>query len=240
MGTDSSDIYVAGFIPARYNSVRLPGKLLMRLGGRSILNHVYDQVEKCHHLDQVSIVVDHDLLEQESYRMGAHTIRSQKNFTCGTDRCIDAIEQTVTADYLINIQADQPYIDPEIIDHLIMTMRSDDSIDIASLSTTSLCFDTSSDIVKVTIDADANAIDFYRDAPSGQKVYRHIGVYGFTKYAYMRIKKLPPTYREDKLRLEQLRWMDHGLKIRMIAVDHEPITVDTPSDLTVLQDQYEY
>lgn len=232
--------YVAAFIPARYNSVRLPGKLLMRVGDKSILHHVYGQAKKCKLIDQVTIVVDHDLLERESIRIGADTIRSQQNYTCGTDRCIAAIQHTVTADYLINIQADQPHIDPEVIDRLVEVLKSDDSIDIASLCTTTVCDDCSSDVVKVSIDSSGNAIDFYREAPVGEDVYQHIGVYGFRKSAYERIKQLEPTYREDKLRLEQLRWLDHGFNIRMIKVDHKPISIDTKSDLLMLQEQYEY
>ncbi len=238
-GKESKE-YVAAFIPARFNSVRLPGKLLMRVGDKSILRHVYEQAKKCKLIDQITVVVDHDLLERESVRIGADTIRSQQNFTCGTDRCIAAIQHTVTADYLINIQADQPHIDPEIIDRLIEQLRSDDSTDIASLCTTTPCQDASSDVVKVSIDPSGNAIDFYREAPIGQEVFQHIGVYGFRKRAYEQIRQLESTYREDKLRLEQLRWLDHGLKIRMIKVNHQPLSVDTASDLLMLQEQYEY
>ena len=232
--------YVAAFIPARYNSVRLPGKLLMRVGDKSILQHVYEKAKKCKLIDQVTVVVDHDLLERESIRIGADTIRSQQNFTCGTDRCIAAIQHTVTADYLINIQADQPHIDPTIIDRLVEVLRTDDTIHIASLCTTNLCEDSSSDVVKVSIDTDGNAIDFFRSAPAEFKVFQHIGVYGFKKSAYEQIRHLKPTYREDKFRLEQLRWLDHGLKIRMIKVNHQPRSVDTESDLVMLQEQYEY
>ena len=232
--------YVAAFIPARYNSVRLPGKLLMRVGDKSILQHVYDQTKKCKLLDQVTIVVDHDLLEGESVRIGADTIRSQQNFTCGTDRCIAAIQHTVTADYLINVQADQPHIDPAIIDHLVEVLKSDDSIDIASLCTAAICKDDCSDVVKVAVDPSGHAIDFYRESPTDMEVYQHIGVYGFRKKAYEHIKQLEPTYREDKLRLEQLRWLDHGLSIKMIKVDHQPVSIDTKSDLLMLQEQYEY
>ena len=220
--------------------MRLPGKLLMRVGDKSILQHVYDQVKQCKLIDQVTVVVDHDLLEKESIRMGAETIRSQQNFTCGTDRCIAAIQHTVTADYLINVQADQPHIDPEIIDHLVEFLKSDKSIDIASLCTTTRCEDPSSDVVKVSIDPSGNASDFYREAPLDIEVYQHIGVYGFRKRAYEQIRKLEPTYREDKLRLEQLRWLDHDLNIKMIKVDHQPISVDTKSDLLMLQEQYDY
>lgn len=232
--------YVAAFIPARYNSVRLPGKLLMRVGDKSILQHVYDKAKQCRLLDQVTVVVDHDLLERESLRIGAETIRSQQNFTCGTDRCIAAIKHTVTADYMINIQADQPHIDPGVIDRLVRELKTDDSIDIASLCTQTFCNNTSSDVVKVSIDPSGNAMDFYRQAPIDQGVHQHIGVYGFRKSAYEHIRQLEPTYREDKLRLEQLRWLDHGLNIRMIKVDHQPISIDTESDLLMLQEQYDY
>ncbi len=235
---------VAIFIPARYASQRFDGKLLELIGERTILHHVYNRVIQSTLASSVTIVVDDNRLEQEAKYIEAATIMSEGVFRCGSDRCMAAYQDMAKDDILINVQADQPFIDPKIIDQLISTMISDTSIEIASLRTKNKSRAKGKQVVKVSIDDKDDAVDFYRVLPldpdvQKQDLYRHIGVYGFRKSAVDQIRKLDISKREEELSLEQLRWLDHGMKIRMVGVDYNPLSVDQPEDLKSIIDQYE-
>jgi len=223
--------HVLALIPARYASSRLPGKLLKRIKGRSILDRVYHQVARCTTLSDHAIILDHALLQQEAERIGARYVVNDGAFICGTDRCINSMDSFIEPSILINVQGDQPFIDPSAIDALVEAMLQDPTISIATLRTDTPCDNISPHIVKVYVDQEGWATRFSRQSHQDQMGYQHIGVYGFRRAIIDVIKELAPTANEQSQSLEQLRWMDHSLAIYTVPVAHVPLSIDIPDDL---------
>jgi len=135
------------------------------------------------------------------------------------------------AEIIINVQADQPFLDPDIITDLATAMRKDPDIEIASLMSADICENEVNHIVKVNVDEGGYARSFVR-SPDAQEIYHHhIGVYGFRASVVQSLSELRPSKNELDLSLEQLRWMDAGYKIRMVAVDHHPHSIDVPEQI---------
>ena len=227
-------------VPARYQSKRLPGKLLKKIGKLSVLGHVYHSLLKCSMIDTLSFVVDHELLANEMEELGAPYIVNNKPYSCGTDRCLGSLKNFEVFDYLVNVQADQPELDPLMVDHFIAEMIRQTDSQIWSVRTTSPCRSTNTNTVKVDEDENGFAIDFYRSLPSEVVTYRHMGVYGFHRGVVDSLVKLQPSQRELSLGLEQLRWMDAGYNIKMIPFNTSSESIDTQEDMESLQAKHEH
>ena len=228
---------VIGIIPARYNSTRFPGKPLIDIKGKSMIQRVYEQCKKSAQLNDVIIATDDNRIIQHTEKFKGKTILTSKHHASGTDRCNEVIKNlNINYDLIVNIQGDEPYISPDQIDQIIDVLTNSNS-GIATLAKKITEKNILLDIntPKILFDENTNtAIDFLRSIkkPDPKKsYYKHIGVYGFRTDILKEICSLTPGKREVKEKLEQLRWLENGYKIGVGVTNHESISIDTPEDL---------
>ena len=228
-----------GIIPARYNSSRLPGKPLADIMGTSMIQRVYEQATKCKELRKVIVATDDERISFHVKSFGGNVIMTSKNHESGTDRCGEAFEKiNEHFDIIINIQGDEPFIEPFQISQLI-SLFNDENVKIATLSKkienyTSL---TDENRVKVFVDEENNAKSFVRNYEISEEefhndnFYKHIGIYAFRPSVLEEITKLCSSKNEKKLNLEQLRWLDNKFKIMVGITELESQPVDTIEDI---------
>jgi 3-deoxy-manno-octulosonate cytidylyltransferase (CMP-KDO synthetase) len=207
-------------IPARYGSTRLPRKVLLKETGKYLMQHTYEKVLKCELVDRIIIATDARRVFKAGREFGAEVKMTSKRHTCGTERVAE-VAGDLPYQYIINVQADEPEIDPRAIDKIIITLQRNKNIDIATL-VTPLKKNEIPDLnkVKALLDRGNFALEFVRyiPEPGGRKYYRHIGIYGYTKKAVLRFIKLPLSASENTLKLEQLRALENGIKIKAIII----------------------
>ncbi len=239
--------YFAGIIPARYASSRFPGKPLAMIGGKPMIQRVFEQASKS--LETVYVATDDSRIFDTVTGFGGKAIMTSQEHRSGTDRCAEAAEgimkeNGVRLDVVINIQGDEPFIRPEQID-LLMSCFNDRSVDIATLvrkvEPGEDIFDPNSP--KVVLDKWRNAIyfsraaiPFLRDVKENQWTYQHVyykhpGLYAYKTVTLNTITTLPVSPLEKAESLEQNRWLENGFKIRTALTDWESICIDTPDDL---------
>jgi 3-deoxy-manno-octulosonate cytidylyltransferase (CMP-KDO synthetase) len=233
-----------GIIPARYASTRFPGKPLVDIAGKSMIERVYEQAKKSS-LRQVIVATDDERIRKAVTAFGGEVSMTSIDHQSGTDRCAEVIQKlNLKADAVINIQGDEPFIDPRQID-LVCSCFDDDTVQLATLvkkvSNPEILFNPNSP--KVILDKDQNAIYFSRhpipyvrgidntDWISKHTFYQHIGIYGYRPDTLMKITRLPVSSLEKSESLEQLRWIENGLKIRTAITTLETLAIDTPDDL---------
>ncbi|MFA4983759.1 MAG: 3-deoxy-manno-octulosonate cytidylyltransferase [Candidatus Omnitrophota bacterium] len=232
---------VIGVIPARYSSTRFNGKVLADLCGKPLLQHVWERAKEARLLDELMIACDDERVFQAASGFGAKTVMTAKAHACGTDR-ISEVVNPLDVRIVINIQADEPLIHPTMIDALAQTLLDDGSLSMATLmhkiDDTALIHDPH--VVKVTVDKNGFALYFSRApipfcAPNSEvgtpDYYKHIGLYAYTKDFLFVYKNLPVSRLEQIERLEQLRVLQEGYRIKVIETKHDTIGVDTPEDL---------
>lgn len=235
---------ILGIIPARYASTRFPGKPLVQIDGKSMIQRVYEQAVKSTSLSEVVVATDDERIAAEVSNFGGRFVMTGDNHLSGTDRCAEVISRNPVFDAVINIQGDEPYINPLQID-LVASCFDDKEVQIATLikeiHTDAELFNTN--IPKVVINHRQQAIYFSRQTipylrnhdkeqwVSAHQFYKHIGIYGYTCPALLKITKLPPSALELSESLEQLRWVEHGYIIQTKVTDIETIAIDTPEDL---------
>jgi 3-deoxy-manno-octulosonate cytidylyltransferase (CMP-KDO synthetase) len=237
----------AAIIPARYASSRFPGKPLVMLGGKTMIQRVYEQAQKS--VDLVYVATDDERIHDAVNKFGGKAVMTSKDHFSGTDRCAEAVEKIIgetgqKIDIVLNIQGDEPFIRPEQID-LLKSCFSDKKVQIATLIRKT---GPGEDIfnpnqVKVILDYEGNAIYFSRTAIpfyrgldqqlwSKEHVFlKHLGLYAYTTEILKKITLLPRTPLEMAESLEQNRWLENGLKIMTAVTDIESISIDTPDDL---------
>ena len=235
---------VLGIIPARYASTRFPGKPLAMIKGKTMIRRVVEQAWKSK-LDAVVVATDDMRIADEVLGFGGQYVLTDPNHRSGTDRCREALDTLETQyDAVVNIQGDEPFIDPRQINALV-DLISDDNTPIASLARRIDDEDAlfSTNTVKVVMDKDCKALYFSRNTiPFMRNVareqwlengafYQHIGIYAYKAEVLRQIAALPPSKLEMAESLEQLRWIENGLPIRMAVTDLMNISIDTPSDL---------
>ena len=238
---------ILGVIPARYNSSRFPGKPLSDIGGKSMIERVYRQAKKCKSLDAVFVATDDERIFTHVKSFGGEVLMTGKH-NSGTERC-NALYKSFNKkfDIIINIQGDEPLINPEQISQLADCFLEKD-IAIATLAkqikTDEQLLDENT--VKVMFDKNNFALNFSRLAIPQPKsfdvkkwfvlntFYKHIGIYGYSAKALEKICELEPTKRELNERLEQLRWLENGYKIKVGITTFESISVDVPKDIEKL------
>lgn len=236
-----------GIIPARYASTRFPGKPLVDIAGKSMIQRVYEQAVKSKRLDTVIVATDDERIQKHVTDFGAPVVLTAATHQSGTDRCAEVIAATPGFDIAINIQGDEPYIDPEQIDLLVDCFLKKE-VQIATLikriTTMDVLFNPN--IPKVVIDHSGKAIYFsrqtipyFRNAPSQDwpylhTYYKHIGIYGYRTSVLAELTNLPVSTLERAESLEQLRWLEHGYHIQTAETTFETLAVDTPEDLEKL------
>ncbi len=204
--------------------------------GKSILKHVYDSVQKCTALERTIITTGDRRLLDIASDLGCDVVYSSGSYRCGTDRIVGSVRYFQDYDIIVNVQCDQVNIPPKIIDDLVRHMRNDPGIPIASLRSASASNSTSVNEVKVEVDSDDFAVDFYRELPRNTRVYHHAGIYAYTMEILEFIGALRPTKREIELHLEQLRWLANDIAIKMYPAEELPVSINVPSDIEKIYD----
>lgn len=225
-------------IPARYGATRFPAKLMQLLGNKTVICHTYEATVATGLFNNVFVVTDSDIIFNEITSHGGRAIKSKNTHESGSDRIAEAIAD-MDADVVINVQGDEPFIRKEPLEKLVQ-LFNDPMVQVASLMRKISGKEElhSSSAVKVVVSKSNDALYFSRspipfvanetvDPPH----YLHIGVYGFRKQALLNFTKWPTGVLEQTEKLEQLRYLENGVPIRMALVDFKSVAIDTPEDL---------
>ncbi|TGV01127.1 3-deoxy-manno-octulosonate cytidylyltransferase [Flavivirga rizhaonensis] len=232
---------IISMIPARYSASRFPGKLMQDLGGKTVILRTYEATVATNLFDGVFVVTDNKIIYDEIVSNGGKAIMSKKEHDCGSDRIAEAVE-FMDIDIVINVQGDEPFTDRESLAKLIEVFKEDHDkkIDLASLMVhiTDLDEINNPNTVKVIVDQSNFAlyysrspIPYPREKNVGVKYYKHKGVYAFRKEAILDFYKLPMLPLEASEKIECIRYLEYGKRIKMIETDIEGVEIDTPEDL---------
>ncbi len=245
---------VAAIIPARYNATRFPGKPLALLKGKPLIQHVYENAERSNLIEAVVVATDDRKIFDAVIKFGGNAVMTSGSHESGTDRIAEAAEN-IECEYIINVQGDEPFIRPEMIDDVVNLLYNDERVSISTLAKriTDMHEILSPHVVKVVMDDDGFAlyfsrapIPFYRDKweiesrvmsqESRDKLstffcYKHIGIYGFRKNILMQFTSLPQSRLEKIEKLEQLRALAAGMKIKVKETEFDTFGIDTIEDL---------
>lgn len=240
-------------IPARYGSTRFPGKVLADLGGKPLLQYPYEAARASKLVSEVLIATDSEEVLKAAESFGARAVMTSPEHPSGTDRVAE-VAGPRDADIVINLQADEPLIRTEMIDSVIKLLLDDTEAEMGTLakemSSTEDIFNPN--VVKVVVDHKGYAlyfsrapIPFYRDLyqyrgylrfeAKQARALKHIGIYGYRKETLLRLTSLPQSPLEMAEKLEQLRALYHGIKLKVALTEHDTIGVDTPEDLEHLR-----
>ncbi|OKS85500.1 3-deoxy-manno-octulosonate cytidylyltransferase [Mucilaginibacter polytrichastri] len=239
---------ILGIIPARYASTRFPGKPLVDIGGKSMIQRVYEQAKKCVSISEVVVATDDDRIFDHVHAFGGKAVMTSAEHQSGTDRCAEVAILHPEYDVIINIQGDEPYIDPEQLTK-VATCFTDPETQLATLIKKVLTEEELHNVnsPKVIINRFAEAIYFSRSPLPhirGQQpanwlqhftYFKHIGVYGYRADILQQITKLPISSLEKAESLEQLRWIENGYRIKVAETELETHAIDTPEDLLKLK-----
>lgn len=236
---------IVGIIPARYASTRFPGKPLIDIRGKSMIQRVYEQASKSSSLDKVVVATDDERIKEHVLAFGGYVVMTAEDHPSGTDRCWDALQQVEGKyDYVINIQGDEPFIDPSQIDTLAAVLK-DGSTELATLiipvDNHEVLFDMGE--VKVVLNDNMEGMYFSRmvipyikGVPQGNwhqhhDYYRHVGMYAYRTDVLEKLTALPVSSLEKAESLEQLRWLQKGFKIKCAITQFDSHCIDTPEDV---------
>ena len=236
---------IIGIIPSRYSSTRFPGKPLIDIEGKTMIQRVYEQSKECSLLTDLVVATDDERIYDHVKAFGGNVLMTSSTHTSGTERCFEVAEKlnTNSDDIIINIQGDEPFINPQQIE-LVLSCFNDASTDIATLykKIISVADINNSNVVKVVKSFNSDAIYFSRspipfvrgaeskDWISETNFYKHIGIYGYKQSILERIVNLSTGELEKAESLEQLRWLESGFKIKVKETDFESMAIDTPED----------
>ena len=232
---------IVSIIPARYDSQRFPAKLMQSLGGKSVILRTYENALATGLFDEVFVATDSPLIFDEISDNGGKAVMTKSTHQCGSDRIAEAVEE-MDADIVINVQGDEPFIDKKSLSNLIQVFHNDShkEISLASLMTPIKNSEEiqNPSVVKVIVDLNNFALYFSRSViPHNREqeeqtpYYKHIGVYAFRKEALMEFSKQEMTPMEAAEKVECIRYLEHGKKIKMVATDVLNFGIDTPEDL---------
>jgi len=235
---------VAVVIPARYASVRLPGKPLAQIDGRPMIWYVWEKARKSRLATRVVVATDDERIAAAVRGFGGEARMTSPSCASGTDRVAETA-RGLTEEIIVNLQGDEPMMHPSVIDAVAAPLIRDPSV---SMTTAALPGEDPEEflrpsVVKVVVDARGDALYFsrapiphYRDAGTG-RYRKHLGIYGYRKEFLFAVAALPPTSLEEAERLEQLRVLQNGYRIRVVDVEHDSVGVDTPEDLTAVEER---
>lgn len=235
---------ILGIIPARYASTRFPGKALVDIDGKSMVQRVYEQAKKCTALSEVIVATDDGRIFEHVTAFGGKVMLTSLQHQSGTDRCVEVSAALTGFDVVINIQGDEPFINPEQIAK-VAACFTDEKTELATLvkkigSDEEL---NNVNIPKVVLNNRSEAVYFSRsvipyirghelqDWLQNHIFFKHIGIYGYRATVLQAITKLPVSSLEKAERLEQLRWIENGYRVKVAETELETFAVDTPEDL---------
>ena len=226
-------------IPARYASTRLPGKPLKDIAGEPMICRVYDRASLAQRTEATVVATDDKRIETVVEAHGGHAVMTKKDHPTGTDRLAEVAEKLPDYDLIINVQGDEPLIDPELIDSLAAAFDDDPDLQMATVKTeiADEAEQANPNNVKVVTDKNGYALYFSRSLLPyprhhlGIPVYKHIGIYAYKRDFLLKYAKLEPTPLERAESLEQLRALENGYRIKVIETTSRFVGVDTEEDL---------
>ena len=244
MSEEGTSAYVAGIIPARWGSSRFPGKPLHKLAGKPLLQHVFERVNNCEELDLVLVATDDERIREAAQEFGAEVVMTSSDHPTGTDRIAEAVRDRREVTHVINIQGDEPLIDPGLVDPLARSLLSDPELPMITAANplTDPSHLDDPDIVKVVLNRVGNALYFSRSAlphcrstPDDLQLLRHMGIYGYRRDFLEQFVQWPPGILESAEHLEQLRALENGARIRVVMTEDHSIGLDTPAQVPQLE-----
>ena len=225
-------------IPARYAATRFPAKLMQQLGNKTVIRHTYDSTVATGLFNEVIVVTDSDIIFEEITANGGKAIKSKRPHESGSDR-IAEVAADLDVDIILNVQGDEPFVKKQPLEKLLRVF-DDPSVQVASLMQVMKeeRFVTDENYVKVVVDLNNNSlffsrseIPFARNKQISIDYYEHIGVYAFRKKALLDFTSWPVTPLESAEKIECLRYLEHGIPLKMVLTDYMGIEIDTPEDL---------
>lgn len=237
---------VIGVIPARHGSVRFPGKPLVKIEGKTLIQRTFENCKQCESLDEVIVATDDERIADHVASFGGNAVMTSEECRSGSDRVAEAIADLSDVDIVVNIQGDEPNLEPSTIDQIVSLLKEDPQ---AQMSTAAVLLTSEEDwrrtsVVKCVIDKQGNALYFSRSPIPGGKdgkwdpsvnYYKHLGIYGFRREFLLQYPRLEPTPLQLAEDLEQLKALEHGFKIKVAVVESEAIGIDTPEDIHKLK-----
>lgn len=232
---------IIALIPARYSATRFPGKLMQMLGNKTVINRTYQNTVATKLFDEIIVVTDSQVIFNEIVQHGGKALMSKKNHESGSDRIAEVIAD-LDVDVVVNVQGDEPFVKKEMLYDLLNVFKNDEAqkVEVASLMYTITDKDdiANPNHVKVVVDKNSNALFFSRsvipyprDENSTPVYYKHIGIYAFRKNTLLSFTHWKPTPLETIEKLEQLRYLENGIKIKMVLSQESPLSIDTEDDL---------
>ena len=247
---------IIAVIPARYASTRFPGKVLAEIDGRPMIQHVYERTAQSKLVSRVIVATDDQRIVDAVVKIGGEAIMTSASHETGTDRLAE-VAAGLDADIIVNVQGDEPLIDPAIIDLSLQPFLDESALQMGTVKSRIKCLHDflSPNVVKVVTDNRGDALyfsrsplPFFRDKwkdlkdesfSSGKLLcYKHVGLYVYRRDFLLEFAAMPATFLEISEKLEQLRAIENGVKIRVVETEFESIGVDTPDDLLKAQEQY--
>ena len=225
---------IVGIIPARIGSKRFPKKILADIDGKPMVVHVAERAKQSKLLEKVILAIDSNEVKQVLSDYDLEIVMTSKDHVSGTDRVTEVVKGLDSAELIINIQGDEPLLDPKVIDGLIKVF-DDSTVSMGTVVSRKIGIRDYLDrnVVKAFLDENQNAYDFKRDIYDSDigGVFRHIGFYGFDRDTLLQFSSLPASKNETKYSLEQFRAIDNGIKIKAFISNARQQAVDSPEDL---------
>ena len=244
---------ILGIIPARYASTRFPGKPMVDIGGKTMIRRVYEQASRARKLTDVVVATDDQRIYDEITQHGGKAVMTSPNHMNGTERCGEVMQQSDGAyDYAINIQGDEPFIHPEMIDQLAAILDRTTQLGTLVKKVDDVSVLDNPNAIKVVFSKQMKALYFSRscipfllrqetnDRLAAHEYYKHIGIYAYRADVLKEITKLPAGQLEAAESLEQLRWLENGFQINVAITPHESQGIDAPEDLEKIQKLLEH
>jgi 3-deoxy-D-manno-octulosonate cytidylyltransferase len=230
-------------IPARYEATRFPGKLMQMLGNKTVIRHTYENAMATRLFDEVLVITDSPIIFKEITHYGGYALMSKSPHESGSDRIAEAVAD-LEVDIVLNVQGDEPFIKREPLQKLLEAFEGSAgrSVQVASLMQVLQDMDqvNNPNTVKVVVDKHRDAllfsrcpIPYHRDKGIAPVYFQHIGVYAFRKQALMNFRQTKMTPLEEVEKIECLRYLENGIKIRMVETVYEGVSIDTPEDLEI-------
>jgi len=232
---------IIGVIPARYGSSRFPGKPLVKIKGKPMIQHVYERARLSKKLDEVVVATDHRIIYDTVKSFGGKVIMTKTDHESGSDR-IAEVSERIDGDIFVNIQGDEPLINPQLIDQIIEEAKKNLNYVVTAKTKIREKADiTNPNVVKVVTDLQNNALYFsrlpipYNRSNENIEYYKHLGIYCYSKSILQHFVKMPKSRYEKCEVLEQLRLLENGFKIKVINTNYDSVGVDTPEDVMKIE-----
>jgi len=228
-------------IPARYDATRFPGKLMQMLGGKSVIRHTYENTMATRLFDEVLVVTDSPIIFKEITHYGGYALMSKLPHESGSDRIAEAVAD-LEVDIVLNVQGDEPFVKKDPLQKLLNVFEGGSGRNVQVASLMQVLNDINQvgnpNTVKVVVDKNNDAllfsrspIPYHRDKGIAPVYFQHIGVYAFRKQALMNFSQTKMSPLEEIEKIECLRYLENGIKIRMVETEYEGVSIDTPEDL---------